>query len=50
LIGEECSTHDAEQKCVQRFGKPEGNGDLEDMNIGGRIILKLILKKQGGRM
>jgi hypothetical protein len=28
----------------------KGTDDLEDLIIYGRIILKLILKKQGGRM
>jgi hypothetical protein len=48
-MGEACSKHEKEQKCIYRFGKPEG--DLEDMGIYGRIILKkIILKKEGCRV
>jgi hypothetical protein len=44
-MGEACSTHEKEQKCIRRSGKPEGKGDLEDIGVDGRIILKLVLKK-----
>jgi hypothetical protein len=30
--------------------KPEGKKHLEDLRTDGRIILKLILKRQGGRV
>jgi hypothetical protein len=49
-MAEVCSTRENEQKCIQRIGKSEGKGDLEDIRVDGKIILKLILKKRGGKV
>jgi hypothetical protein len=50
-LGGSCSTHGKCEKFIQNFGrKPEGRGHLENLGIGGRIILDWILNRFGGGM
>jgi hypothetical protein len=45
-----CVMHGEEGKCVQCFGDEAGMKDLlEDLVLGGRIILKWVLWKDVGR-
>jgi hypothetical protein len=39
-----CGTHGKGEKCVSKsfIGKPEGRDHLEEIGVGGRIILKFI--------
>jgi len=45
------STHGGDTKTlyITLVGKFEGSRRLEGLGVGGRIILKLIWKKQGGK-
>jgi hypothetical protein len=41
LIGRACSMQRRKEECIQDFvGKPEINRPLENLDVGGRIILK----------
>jgi hypothetical protein len=41
-----CRMHVREEKCLQSFGRNPKEGDhLEYLGVGGKIILKCILKK-----
>jgi hypothetical protein len=43
--------HGKDENCIQNFiGKLEGKRPLEDLDIGGRIILECIFGKYGGKM
>lgn len=47
----ECRMHGREEKCIQSFGRNPKEGDhLEYLGVGGKIILKCILKRWDGRM
>jgi hypothetical protein len=46
-IGETCSTHGRDKKCIQILGQ-KGIENSEDLGIVGMIILKRILGKEGG--
>jgi hypothetical protein len=44
-----CSTHWLDEKCVKTFVvNPEGKRALGRPSVNGRIILKWILRKDGG--
>lgn len=44
-----CSTYGLEDESIWDFlAKPEGNRPLEDLEVGGRTILKRILEKEDG--
>jgi len=50
-MGGSCGTHSAEGKCIQCVGcKTSENDHVENLRIEGGDILKLILKKQCGKM
>jgi hypothetical protein len=50
-MGVESSVHGQDEKCVQiLIGKPEGKCYLEDLGIGGSIILKMDLRSVGRRV
>jgi hypothetical protein len=51
-MGEACSTHWTDGKCVKYFGHKnlKGRDHSEDLGVDGRIILELILGKQGGNL
>jgi hypothetical protein len=43
-------TYGAEEECIQNFGgKPEGKRHLQDLDRGGRILIKRISKKYDKR-
>jgi hypothetical protein len=45
-VGGTCSTHEKSEKCKKvLFGKHVGSGQLGDLGIDERIILKCNLKK-----
>jgi hypothetical protein len=47
-MGGTCSTYGGKKRCIQDFGgRREGRGHLGDPGVGGRVILKRILKKWG---
>ena len=45
-MGRAHGTYDGEEECIQNFGgKPEGKSHLQDLDRGGRILIKWISKK-----
>jgi hypothetical protein len=45
-VGWACGTYGREEKCMQVLvGKFRGREHLENLSIGGKIIVKWILKK-----
>jgi hypothetical protein len=45
-MGGACSTNGEKRiACRILVGKPEGKRPLEDLNVGGRIILEWILER-----
>jgi hypothetical protein len=46
-MGSACSTYRGEEKCIWDFGVNvrREKDDLEDIDVGGRIILKWILEQ-----
>jgi len=42
--------HERENKCGIVVGKPEGERRLGRLDAGGKIILKLVLKKYDGKL
>jgi len=46
-----CSTHGKMRNAYTILvRKPEGKRPFEDLGVDGRVILKLILGKQGGKL
>jgi hypothetical protein len=46
-----CSTHGGNEKCIKKFcWSLKGRDHSDDSGIDGRISLKWILRKQGGRV
>jgi hypothetical protein len=44
-----CSTHGENRNAYRMLvGKPEGKRPLEDLDVGGRIILERILERYDG--
>jgi hypothetical protein len=41
-----CDTHGRDEKYKILIGKSEGKRSLEDLGVGGRIILKWMLGKE----
>jgi hypothetical protein len=49
-MGGACSTYGGEERCVQGFGGRNLEIDhVEDLGIGGRIILNSMLRNYNGR-
>jgi hypothetical protein len=46
-IADARSRHEGDEKCAAEFSSDnlKGRGNLEDLSIGGRIILKRIVRK-----
>jgi len=45
-MGRACNTHRRCEDCVRNlFRNPEGQRQLEDLDVDGRLILEWILKK-----
>jgi hypothetical protein len=50
-MGEAYNTHGEDKKRIQNFGRKNKGGDhAQDLGEDGRLIVKLILQKQGGRL
>jgi hypothetical protein len=44
------STHRRDEKCIKNLvRKPEGEDNLEDLDMDGRVILQWILENSVGR-
>jgi hypothetical protein len=50
-LGGTCITHEGDEKCVQNFGRKVWREDThsEDLGVDGKIILRRISRKHGGR-
>jgi hypothetical protein len=46
-MGRACSEHGENETCVQNSGYKAHSDNSEDLGVGGRIILKLVLGKSG---
>jgi hypothetical protein len=48
-MGRTCGTKEGEEECIQNFGweSQKERDHYEDLNVGGRIILKWILREIG---
>jgi hypothetical protein len=45
-MGDACSTHGIDEKCIHNFGlKPQEKDYSEDLGVDGKIILEWILGK-----
>jgi hypothetical protein len=51
-MGGACGTNGKKERCIQGYGvlvgRPEEKNHLKDLDVDGRIILKLIFKKWNG--
>jgi hypothetical protein len=45
-MGRTRSTHGGEKECIEDFGGKARRDHYEDLDVGGRIILKWILERQ----
>jgi hypothetical protein len=50
-VGGACGTYGREERCIQGFGggNLKERDHVEDLDIGGRIILKPMLRNYSGR-
>jgi len=51
-MGEACSLHGRDQKCIRNFWSEnlKGRDHSEDLGVDGRITLEWALGKQGGKL